>query len=487
VSTTTDPSQSQVGKDQGSSSGAAYSLKEKLLFALERLSLGKAAALVISAGMLTFVLLHFVARPLAGINLPLGGDAYDGYLQLAQNLVRGNGYVFEPGGAKVFHRPPLYPLLLIPAGLLSETAARCYVVALNSVLLAIGGTILRLIGREIFTERIGAVAWLIFCFNPFILWACKMAMAPICQTTAYLLVIWTIWRFFLKIRNGESISRRFGFFCALGLLAAVMCHGTMLTSSLLFLSTLAYYALKKSAVQAFRAVLGMFFIVTVSVLPWSWRNYKVTGQFMPVAGNAGLAYFAGNSHWGIGGPACAPGEDRRRATLRHAGFIVNHHTELLHFYGFREPEKERLANERAKKDILTHPLDFLKKLGLNAIEYYLPVIYFLFPPPGTYASQVSLAVALRTEANIDIVPLSIYYFGLLMMSAAGFIYLRKRRAMRFQLICLTAMWAIFAVPYFPFLTYVGHGLYTFGSVPALALFAGVWFVRPKELAFRWDR
>ena len=93
-------------------------------------------------GLFSFITLHFVVRPLAGIHHPLGGDAYDGYLQLAENIVHSYGYVFEPNGPKVFHRPPLYPILLVPAALMSETAARFYVAALNSALLALAGVIL---------------------------------------------------------------------------------------------------------------------------------------------------------------------------------------------------------------------------------------------------------------------------------------------------------------------------------------------------------
>jgi hypothetical protein len=473
-------------EDKGSET-PVFSVIDRFISVLEALTPGRAALLVFIAGMLSFLVLHFLARPLAGISIPLGGDPYDGYLQLAQNLVRGHGYVFEAGGPKVFHRPPLYPLLLVPAGLLPETAARFYVAALNSLLLALAGTIVRLFGREIFNDRIGAVGWFIFCFDPFILWAVKMAMAPICQTTAYLLMLWLSWRFYLKIRIGEAISKMFVARYTAGLLAGVMLHGIMLATSILLIAVLAFCSWRRRRWQALRTAFATLLLLLICISPWTWRNYKVTGMFIPVAGNSGLAYFAGNSHWGIGAPACRPDEERRQATLRHAGFLVKEQTELLHFYGFREPDKERLASARFKEHLLHHPAEFAKKFGLNAVEYYFPVVYYLFPPLGTYASQVPIRMALRTEANIDTVPLSAYHFLLLSLSTAGFLYLVGRREMRFQASCGALAWAIFAVPYFPFLTYVGHALYTFGSIPSLALLAGTWVVKPKELSFRWTR
>ena len=75
----------------------------------------------------------FIISPLTGISRGFG-VAHDGYLQLAQNLAKGNGYVFEPNGPPVFHRPPLYPFLLVPIAYSPDYLQRPILVVFQSLL-----------------------------------------------------------------------------------------------------------------------------------------------------------------------------------------------------------------------------------------------------------------------------------------------------------------------------------------------------------------
>ena len=111
---------------------------------------------------------------------------------------------------------------------------------------------------------------------------------------------------------------------------------------------------------------------------------------MPIAGNYGLAYFAGNSHWGISEPACFPGEDRRHAALRHAGFVVNDYTELLHFYGFKDPINERIANHRFREHMGKHPHLLAKKVFLNALGILFSGCLLLVSPKWNLRSICSI-------------------------------------------------------------------------------------------------
>ena len=49
-----------------------------------------------------------------GLNVEFTGPRHDGYVEIATMLVQGEGFRFEPGGPPVMHRPPLYPVLLMP-------------------------------------------------------------------------------------------------------------------------------------------------------------------------------------------------------------------------------------------------------------------------------------------------------------------------------------------------------------------------------------
>src|SRR5262249_10972235 len=148
--------------------------------------------------------------------------------ELAQNIVSGNGYVFEPGGAKVFHRPPLYPLMLIPGVLLPHSLWRIYVALLNSALVGISATIVLWWGRKLFGPRIAGIAWLLFGFNPWIQCSVKNPLASNCQVLAFILIVVTTWGMLRRIIHKEHISIWYvgGYTCAL--LMGSFSHGTML-------------------------------------------------------------------------------------------------------------------------------------------------------------------------------------------------------------------------------------------------------------------
>jgi hypothetical protein len=457
----------------------------RLAARLEGLTPTRAALLVFAVGLFSSLFINFVVRPLRHFNLPFGGEPYDGYIELAQNLVAGNGYVFEPGGPKVFHRPPLYPLLLMPGVLLPESCWRIYVAVLNCGLLAAAATIVLWWGKKLFGSPVGWLSWLLFAFNPWIHVSLKNPLSTSCQMLAYLLMLLLTWMFLKKVKEQARIPALFVLAYAGALMMGAFSHGTMLADATLFVALGAGFAIRRRHMQAFKSVLITYLLLISAIAPWTWRNYQITGSFIPIAGNAGFAYFAGNARWGITGPAAAPGELRHTAELRHAGVPSDNPKEVLFFYGFTNPEYEKITNQRYKQHIREHPGAFLKKIFINAVEYYWPLVYYVFPPPDTYAAQAPLSETLRKEANPDTVPITLYNLVFVSLSFCGFCYLMRRKGMRKHALLLAFAWAVFALPYFPFLTFISHTLYTFGTIPVLAVLTSIYLLKPKSLPDIW--
>jgi hypothetical protein len=193
-----------------------------------------------------------------------------------------------------------------------------------------------------------------------------------------------------------------------------------------------------------------------------------------VAGNSGLAYFAGNAHWGITEPACRPDEDRHQAELRHIGLPPQKYRELISFYGLTDPRVERLVNGRFKEHVRTHPVDFGKKLVLNGIEYYAPVIYYVLPPAQTALSSLGFKDRVLRGNGLSAFGLTAFNLVLVFLALAGASTLFQQRAMRPVALVLLAAWAAFMVPYFPFLTFLlGRSCYPFGTFPIISLLAAV--------------
>src|SRR3954469_15246964 len=261
---------------------------EAFFAALNSITVFKASTLSFLLAFVGCLLMTYAVRPLVKVDRPLGGEAYDGYLELAQNLAAGNGYVFELGGHKVFHRPPLFPALLAPGMLLPEWTWRMYVALLNSALFGAAAGVLLKYARKIFPLRVATLAWLLFALNPLLLIACKNAVPAILQVFTYVLTICLTWEFVIEGKQGK-LRPALVVAYALTLAAAVMSHGTMVAIAVVVLAGLWGRAIWLRQGKMLSAVFISTTLFVLAVAPWTWRNYKVTGLFIPVVGNAGLA------------------------------------------------------------------------------------------------------------------------------------------------------------------------------------------------------
>ena len=123
-----------------------------------------------------------------------------------------------------------------------------------------------------------------------------------------------------------------------------------------------------------RKMMVAIIVAVACVAPWTLRNRVTFDRFIPIASNAGYAYFAGNLHWRLGEqPADRTGGLRRRA-LRLAG-IDAPFEEVVHFMGIRDPKLAADIDARAKADALEHLPQFATKVFLNGIEFYFPVVH----------------------------------------------------------------------------------------------------------------
>jgi len=142
----------------------------------------------------------YIIGPAFGVSEKFG-RANDGYIQLAQNLGRGNGYVFEPGGPAVFHRPPLYPIILIPIMLMPEIIQWPALMLLQSIMTALLAVILFKLTEKLFNTKTATTASVIFLLNPWLYWYVKMPMTTIAQGLFYILFIWQVVLLFFNQNN----------------------------------------------------------------------------------------------------------------------------------------------------------------------------------------------------------------------------------------------------------------------------------------------
>jgi hypothetical protein len=430
--------------------------------------------LTAAAGVAGGLAIIGVVAPLTGVSAQFGGSAHDGFLELARSLAAGRGFVFGLGGPPVLHRPPLYPFLLAVLTFGPDWLLRPLLVVLQSALLGAMGLLLFRLGERLYGLRVARVSLAMFLAYPWVYFQVKNPMSIVLQALLYLALADFAVSLLLD-RPGDRRARpawRDGL--GLGLLtgAAILTHASMLISATaIVLIVLAEGLRRRSRRLALCAGVALA-IAAATVAPWTIRNWLVAKQFIPVASNAGLTYFAGNAHWGLGGPAIPSGGDEIAITLQHAGVSEAHRPDFK-FFGALDPALSADLDARAKRDIRAHPGQFALKCALNLLDDFLPLTADVFVKHKPAAAWLLSENCLLTVAHL----------ALLMLGAIG---LRRAKPVRVSRTVAAAALlgpvALYVAPYLPFLTFVGHAQYTFGAIVFLdvAAAAGVVSLLPAR-------
>ncbi len=416
---------------------------------------------------LTFILclafclmIIYVVSSLTGLSSEFG-RANDGYAQLAYNLGRGNGYVFEQGGPPVFHRPPFYPLLLVPIMLLPEVLVWPGLILFQSVLSGFIGLFIFKLAELLFNKKIASLSVLIFLINPWLYWNTKNPMTPITQALLFMILVFLVTKELLDTSGGRSQRRTLTRALLLGLTAGALAltHGAMLGVNVAVIVVLTLRAfLKKDSYTARTAFVSMIVMISV-ISPWTYRNYKTFNRFIPITGGAGLAYFNGNVHWNfIEEIPQQKGETYIDASLRVNNIAGTEETRT-HWKGFKDIELEEKVNQNMIEDIKSRPVLFLQKCFLNAVEYYFPIVTYPF------MARKSLSLP-----QLVITVLHLFLWG----CAVAAIISGDKKLESFYLVGAVFL---FAVWFFPFATHIVHSLYSFGTIPILSILAAKGLIR----------
>ena len=427
---------------------------------------GQAFAWAFGLALIGGLAIILILRPLTGMSSQFATMRHDGYWQLASNVGRGEGYVFEPGGAPVIHRPPLVPCLFAPLTFLPANLQRPGVVLLQSLIVGATCWLLFDLASRSFAARIARYSVGLFLVYPWLYWHVKDPMNVVTQTMLACLMLDLMLR---ELLATDARRRRATHWLLTSVLlgavmaCAMLTHGTMLLSIPLILLLLigAGIALRNERPVRVAVVAG---VVTVAcVAPWTSRNWKVSGRFIPVVSNSGYAYFWGNAHWRFPGDRTTGKEPRRALVL--AG-IHREFSEVWHFSGLKDPEVDRLINRRMAEHIRAHPAQFAEKVLLNAAEFYFPVVHDV---PG-------LRDALRRN-ELD-GPVWVLYrlvvsawHGALWVLALVGLRRQRRPTTRGRWLLALACVVLLAIPYFPFLVNIAHSQYVFQTMPLVCLLA----------------
>jgi hypothetical protein len=247
----------------------------------------------------------------------------------------------------------------------------------------------------------------------------------------------------------------------------------MLGVCLVSLFVLFITAVVRRNYQAIKTVIVAVVIMACLIAPWTYRNWVRFGRFIPVVTGSSLAYFNGNAHWrGITEEPQREGEGYIDASLRLAGIEGTEQTHT-HWKGFKDIETSNKADRKMIEDLRSRPGAFIKKVLLNAVEYYFPM--FAYP----YLAVKSFGV----QYYIQKTAITIFHSILWILALIGILQNRREGTFWPPKGLLLIAILLYSVWFLPFATFIGHSLYTFGTMPFLSILAarGVSFFGVKPV------
>lgn len=293
---------------------------------------------------------------------PLTHDERE-YLALAQSLSDGRGFTYPPGHdagtGQQFGRAPGYPALLAALGVtadVSSTPARVKIA--QSVLGAIVVGMIGLLALRAWSPRAGVIAAAIAAAYPPLVWISSYVFSeslymPLAFACVLLLDA-------ARARADEERSARGG--GALTVAAGLFAGAAVLArpGMLLFLPLAALWFVRRR-----QGSLALAFCVAavVVVAPWTLRNARAYGRFVPVASEGGVTFWTGNHPLARGEGDMAANPDIKRADIEFRAAHPDRTGEEL----------EPLYYRDAVAYIAEHPGWWLALLAKKAFYTFVPI------------------------------------------------------------------------------------------------------------------
>ena len=212
------------------------------------------------------------------------------YFNMVKNILSGKGVIVSEQWKA--YRPPLYPLFLSFFYFLKFNLFG--IRFLQSIISSFTSVYIYLLGKKVFSERVGWISGLIACVYPFFIFYTGFLLT---ETLFIFLVVLTIYTFIeLVEKQNLCMSIKAGLF--LGITG--LCRPTI---QLFFpVSIFLILFFKDEMKIKFKKILfgSLSFFITLS--PWVIRNYSIFHKIIPGTTMGGRVFWEGNNPYSEGGP-----------------------------------------------------------------------------------------------------------------------------------------------------------------------------------------
>lgn len=343
--------------------------------------------------LLVAALVGLVARLAFGLGYwtgePLTRDEQE-YLSLARSLVSGQGFVYDDvltsTGIEPFGRAPGYPtfLALTGGGRAASSSVPTSVAIAQSLVGALGVVMVGLIAQRLGGARAAVVAAAGAAVYPPLVWIAGYALSEALFWPIGLLTAWLFDRVLSKPSDMKA-ALLCGF--ALGV-------GTLIRPALVVFLPLALLLLlvRRHPLAIAMMLLGM----TMTVAPWTIRNYLHHDRLVFVASEGGVTFWTGNHPLAVGDGDMAA----------NMGIKLDNHRLRAEHPRVGEEDMEPIYYREALAWIRAHPADWIALQFRKAFYLLVPVgpSYTLHSTRYYVASVVSylavLGIVVTTAARL---------------------------------------------------------------------------------------
>ncbi len=236
-------------------------------------------ALLAGAASLLF---SFFLFPLIADSQNVNPDP-DRFGEVALNIANGNGFVYEKGGSPVLERTPLYTFIV--AGLFTVTGGYSVVAVqiYQAILHGLASFVVFAIVARLLDRPTAIVCQLIVALHPIVLWYTARIWVETTHTFLFVLIAYLLLLFF------ESATFKRGML--LGFLIGLSC--LVKPVLLLFPVIVVVLAMNRFGKQSYRVGITVLVTTIVVIMPWTLRNYAVSGRFVAVNTSLGFNLIQG--------------------------------------------------------------------------------------------------------------------------------------------------------------------------------------------------
>ncbi len=216
----------------------------------------------------------------------------DGYKEIAENLVRGHGFIFSQDMRSTImlgymKREPVYPLFLAVILRLTGTLSPAVLCLFQTSLSLISCCLIYCLGKKIFGASTGRLASFIYALHPISFWYSTRFASEIVTVPAMLLCLLLIEKFFAEPTRMKAAQM--GLSVGIATLTKSACV-TLLPVILCF--ALLKWRTKLHHLLSYACIIVVFYASIHSL--WLIRNYSVAGEIIPFTTISGVAFFLGN-------------------------------------------------------------------------------------------------------------------------------------------------------------------------------------------------